>query len=133
LDYPEEFTILLVNHSNTGARIPTLISGRHGSIEIGPARTPAGWPHEPTSDLRLKAESDFAREFKEKNDNYGEVEIMLEPHRDIMGVSWTQFAARARSPAISTWASRRWSGSGSGLRHSGRTKRSCSTRRRRRS
>jgi predicted dehydrogenase len=85
LDYPDEYTILLVNHSAVGGRIPTMICGRHGTIEMTNTRTPRGRPHEPTSDLRFRPESDFLPEFKEKNGNReGDVEVKVEARRDIM-------------------------------------------------
>jgi predicted dehydrogenase len=85
LDYAGEYTILLVNHSAVGARIPTLICGRHGALEMTNTRTPRGRPHEPTSDLRLRAEPDFLAEFKEKNENSeAQADLKVEPRRDIM-------------------------------------------------
>jgi predicted dehydrogenase len=85
LDYAGEYTILLVNHSAVGCRVPTVICGRHGTLEMINMRTPRGRPHEPTSDLRLRPESDFLPEFKEKNGNRdGDVEIAVEARRDIM-------------------------------------------------
>jgi len=85
LDYPGDYTILLVNHSAVGARVPLMICGRHGSIELTNSRTPRGRPHEPTSDLRFRPEREFLAEFKEKNGGGGEeVEVKVEPRRDIM-------------------------------------------------
>jgi hypothetical protein len=85
LDYAGEFTILLVNHSAVGARIPTLICGRHGTLEMTNTRTPRGRPHEPTSDLRFRAEPEFLAEFKEKNENAeAQVDMKVEACRDIM-------------------------------------------------
>lgn len=85
LDYPGEYTILLVNHSAVGASVPTMICGRHGAIELTGTRTPKDRPHEPTSNLRLRAEPEFLAEFKEKNGDAGaEVEVRVESRRDIM-------------------------------------------------
>lgn len=85
LDYPGEYTILLVNSSSVGGRVPTLICGRHGSIEFVNTRTPRGRPHEPTSDLRLRGEAEFKEEFQEKNGGAeGSADLKVEPRRDIM-------------------------------------------------
>jgi predicted dehydrogenase len=85
LDYPGEYTILLVNHSPVGCRIPTVICGRHGTLEMINTRTPRGRPHEPTSDLRFHPENEFQAEFKEKNGNRdGDVDVRVEPRHDIM-------------------------------------------------
>ncbi len=85
LDYPGEYSILLVNRSAVGARVPTMVCGRHGSIEFTNTRTPRGRPHEPTSDLRFLPEREFAVEFNEKNGGAeGNVDLKVQARRDIM-------------------------------------------------
>ncbi len=82
LDYPGEYTILLVTSLATAVKIPTMISGRYGSIELAATRSRAWDPH---NDVVLRAAPDFSSEFKEKNSGSTEVATTLEPHRDIMG------------------------------------------------
>ncbi len=85
LDYPGEYTILLVNNSAVGGRVPEMICGQHGTLELTNTRTPKGRVHEPASDLRFRPEKEFLAEFKQKNGNRdGDVDVKLEAGRDIM-------------------------------------------------
>ncbi|MPY86928.1 MAG: hypothetical protein GEU99_03310 [Luteitalea sp.] len=69
LDYLDDYTILLVNNFGNAAKIPSLICGRHGTIELG-------------DEIRLRVAGDFAEEFKEKNHGYTEVTMQREPYED---------------------------------------------------
>ena len=85
LDYPGEYTILLVNNSAVGGNVPTMICGQYGYLDMPNTRTPKGRVHEPTSDLRFRPATEFLAEFKEKNGNReGAVEMKVEARRDIM-------------------------------------------------
>ena len=72
LDYPQEFSVLLVSTLTNDTQLPDRIHGKHGTMDLG------GEPH-------LKFNGDFEPEFKAKNDGKPEAKLAVKPRRDMVG------------------------------------------------
>jgi predicted dehydrogenase len=72
IDYPAEFSILLVSTLTNDTQLPERIYGKHGTmdVEAGPL---------------LKSNGDFEPEFRAKNDGRAEARLPTKPHRDMVG------------------------------------------------
>ena len=71
-DYPSDWSLFLVSTLTNGAGLPDRIYGKFGTMELG---------GEPS----LKANGDFAAEFKARNEDKEEVRIPIKPRRDLEG------------------------------------------------
>ena len=71
-DYPSDWSLFLVSTLTNDAGLPDRIYGKYGTMELG------GEPY-------LKANGDFAAEFKARNDGKEEVRIPIKPRRDLEG------------------------------------------------
>ena len=74
IDYPSEYSIFLESTITNDTPIPDRIYGKYGTMELG-------------GDPTLRANGDFASEFKEKNDGYTEVRLTEQKGRDMEGVT----------------------------------------------
>jgi predicted dehydrogenase len=72
VDYPGEYSIFLVSTLTNDAGIPDRVYGKFGTLELG------GEP-------LLRANGDFAPEFKAKNGGASEVRLHVQPRRDMEG------------------------------------------------
>jgi len=72
IDYPQEFTVLLVSTLTNDSQLADRIYGKHGTMDVG------GEP-------LLHFNGDFKEEFKAKNDGKEEVRIAVSPRRDMKG------------------------------------------------
>ena len=70
LDYPDDYTIVMVNNFGNSSSMPTQICGRCGTIVFEEQQ------------LTLKNADDYAKEFGEKNNGYTEVRIAPKPYDD---------------------------------------------------
>ena len=71
-DYPSDWSLFLVSTLTNDAGLPDRIYGKYGTMELG---------GEPS----LKANGDFAAEFKARNEGKEEVRIPIKPRRDLEG------------------------------------------------
>jgi predicted dehydrogenase len=71
-DYPSEFSIFLVSTLTNDSQIPDRIYGKHGTMDLD-------------GDPVLRANGDFAEEFKAKNDGQTEAKLATKPRRDMEG------------------------------------------------
>ena len=69
LDYPDDYTIVMVNNFGNSSSMPTQICGRYGTITID-------------EHLNMKYSDDFAKEFADRNNGYSEVKIEPIPYDD---------------------------------------------------
>jgi predicted dehydrogenase len=72
LDYPQEFSVLLVSTLTNDTQLTDRIYGKHGTLDLG---------GQPT----LRANGDFREEFKAKNDGREEARLATQPRRDQVG------------------------------------------------
>jgi predicted dehydrogenase len=71
LDYPSEFSIFLVSTLTNDAQLPDRIYGKHGTIDLG-------------GDPVLRANGEFAEEFKSANGGQPEAKLTRGPYRDMV-------------------------------------------------
>jgi hypothetical protein len=72
IDYPSDYSIFLESTITNDTSMPDRIYGKYGTLELG-------------GDPTLRADGDFAPEFKEKNDGYTEVRLSQQKGRDMEG------------------------------------------------
>lgn len=72
VDYPSEYSIFLASTLTNDTQLPDRILGKYGTLELGGAPT-------------LRANGDFAEEFKAKNAGQAETRLELAPRRDMVG------------------------------------------------
>lgn len=72
IDYPSEYSIFLASTLTNDTQLPDRILGKYGTLELGGAPT-------------LRANGDFAEEFKEKNSGLAETKLEITPRRDMVG------------------------------------------------
>ncbi|MDB5306749.1 MAG: hypothetical protein JWO38_951 [Gemmataceae bacterium] len=72
IDYPQEFSVLLVSTLTNDAQLPDRVYGKHGTLDI------EGEP-------RLRFNGDFKEEFKAKNGGQEEARLAIKPRRDMVG------------------------------------------------
>jgi predicted dehydrogenase len=72
IDYPQEFSVLLVSTLTNDTQLQDRIYGKHGTMDLG---------GEPT----LRFNGDFREEFKAKNDGKEETRLLTKPRRDQVG------------------------------------------------
>lgn len=72
IDYPQEFSVLLVSTLTNDTQLPDRIYGKHGTLE------PGGQP-------LLRYNGDFKEEFKAKNGGKEETRLETKPRRDQVG------------------------------------------------
>ena len=79
LDYPSEYSIFLVTTSTNDTQLPDRIYGNHGTLDF------TGTHRTERRDVVLQANGEFAKEFRKRNDGYGQVRLAGEERRDMMG------------------------------------------------
>lgn len=72
LDYPGEFSVFLVSTLTNDSQLPDRIYGKHGTIDLG-------------GDPVLRANGDFADEFKASNGGKAEATLARKPRPDQVG------------------------------------------------
>jgi predicted dehydrogenase len=72
VDYPSEFSVFLVSTLTNDAQLPDRIYGKHGTMDVG-------------GDPLLRANGDWAEEFKAKNGGAAEARLTRGPRRDLEG------------------------------------------------
>jgi predicted dehydrogenase len=72
IDYPSEFALFLVSTLTNDTQIPERIYGKHGTMELD-------------GDPVLRANGDFAAEFKAVNGGEAEAKLATRPRRDMEG------------------------------------------------
>jgi predicted dehydrogenase len=72
VDYPSDFSLVLVSILTNDAGLPNRIHGKWGTLEM-------------EGDPQLKANGDFFPEFMAKNGGEAEVKLMRRPRRDLEG------------------------------------------------
>jgi predicted dehydrogenase len=72
IDYPGEFSVFLVSTLTNDTQLPDRIYGKHGTIDLG-------------GDPVLKANGDFADEFKAANGGAAETKLTRSPRPDQVG------------------------------------------------
>ncbi len=79
MDYPDEYTVLLVTTHTNDTPVPTRIHGKYGTIDMNRNRYFAlgGEP-------MVTADGDFAPEFRERNDGYAGLQLPNLPRRDMV-------------------------------------------------
>jgi predicted dehydrogenase len=71
-DYPSEFSVFLVSTLTNDAQLPDRIYGKYGTLDLG-------------GDPVLRANGDWAPEFKAKNGDAAEAKLTRGPRRDLEG------------------------------------------------
>jgi len=79
MDYPDEYTVLLITTHTNDTQAPTRIHGKYGTIDMNRDRYFAlgGEP-------MVAADGDFAPEFRERNGGYAGVRLPNLPRRDMV-------------------------------------------------
>jgi predicted dehydrogenase len=72
LDYPREYSILLVSSITNDTQLPARIYGKHGTMEF-------------EGDPELLANGEFSEEFKQKNEGHTGVRLSRRKTRDMVG------------------------------------------------
>jgi predicted dehydrogenase len=72
IDYPGEFSVFLVSTLTNDSQLPDRIYGKHGTIDLG--RAPV-----------LRANGEFADEFKARNGGQAEAKLTTSPRPDMVG------------------------------------------------
>ncbi|HEV3260530.1 MAG TPA: Gfo/Idh/MocA family oxidoreductase [Gemmataceae bacterium] len=72
IDYPQEFSVLLVSTLTNDTQLPDRIYGKHGTLDLG------GQP-------LLRFNGDFQKEFQATNDGKDEARLATKPRRDMVG------------------------------------------------
>jgi predicted dehydrogenase len=72
LDYPQEFSVLLVSALTNDTQLPDRVYGKHGTMDLG------GQP-------LLRFNGDFKEEFRAKNGGKEETRLEIKPRRDQVG------------------------------------------------
>jgi predicted dehydrogenase len=72
LDYPQQFSVLLVSTLTNDTQLPDRVYGKHGTMDVSGAPL-------------LKFNGDFKEEFKAKNDGKEEVRLDVKLRRDMVG------------------------------------------------
>ncbi len=72
IDYPQEFSVLLVSTLTNDSQLPDRVYGKHGTLDLD------GEP-------RLRFNGDFKDEFKAKNGGQEEARLAIKPRRDMVG------------------------------------------------
>jgi predicted dehydrogenase len=79
MDYPNEYTVLLVTTHTNGTKVPTRIYGKYGTIDMNRISL-----FEIGGEPMVTADGDFAPEFRERNGNYTGVRLPNNPRRDML-------------------------------------------------
>jgi predicted dehydrogenase len=72
IDYPSEFSVFLVSTLTNDSQLPDRIYGKHGTIDLGGAPV-------------LRANGEFADEFKARNGGQAEAKLTTNPRPDMVG------------------------------------------------
>ena len=72
IDYPQEFSVLLVSTLTNDTQLADRVYGKHGTLDLG------GQP-------LLRFNGDFKKEFQAKNGGKDEARLATRPRRDMMG------------------------------------------------
>ena len=79
LDYPREYTVLLITTHTNDTPVPTRIHGKYGNIDMNRNRY-FDLGGEPT----VTADGDYAQQFRDRNDGYTGLRLPNVPRRDMV-------------------------------------------------
>jgi predicted dehydrogenase len=79
VDYPNEYTVLLITTHTNDTQVPTRICGKFGTLDMNRDRyfTLGGEP-------MLSADGDYGEEFRQRNGGYAGVRLPNVPRRDML-------------------------------------------------
>ena len=72
VDYPSEYSVLLVSTLTNDMQLPDRIYGKYGTMDLG-------------GDVKLNPNGEFAQEFSQNNNGEGKVSLPTKEKRDLVG------------------------------------------------